>query len=390
MNEEQELRDQFWTADVPHSRIEVEAMVRAGRKQVARRRAGRAVAGAGLAAAVLVAVPSVLSRAGAQPAPIAGAGPASTSSAASPGGPCRTTELRVPSGMANAKPTAVDPTGRYIVGYSTKKQDFRPILWTDGKPQALPLIAESVQPTAVNASGVVVGLASNGQDDYVFRYENGQYTKLKTPPGKWHPYPDPAINADGDVVINAEPQGNVEGKGEISLLWKAGSTTATRLPLPAGADVYDIADDGTIVGRVSVGQLAVGYVWDQQGHGRKLETPAGKSTAAYAVEGDWATGGQWPDLIPALWNIRTGQRTKLDVVPPKGKGTLGQDPGPATAVNASGMIVAGGLVLRDGRKVALEVPSGESARAEAAADNGLVVGVSVAPDESSRPRTWSC
>ena len=88
---------------------------------------------------------------------------------------------------------------------------------------------------------------------------------------------------------------------------------------------------------------------------------------------------------------RGGEQTELGVEPVKGKGKLGQDPGPANEVNASGVVVAGGLVLRAGVKVALEVPAGEAASAVAVADNGLVAGVSlVTGTERSHPRTWSC
>ena len=136
---------------------------------------------------------------------------------------------------------------------------------------------KSVQPIAANASGVVVGLVEEPQQEYVFRYANGAYTRLLTPPGDWHLYPVPAINAAGDVVINVEPRGNSGGKDSIVLLWKAGSTTAVKLPLSAGANAFDITDDGTIVGAMYRDGVATGaYVWDQRGNGPKLGLPAGR------------------------------------------------------------------------------------------------------------------
>lgn len=154
--------------------------------------------------------------------------PSTTSaSPTGPAGPCQTTELPVPSGMKDRKAVAVDPTGKYVGGTSTVGQDFRPILWTDGQSQALPVPGRSFQLTAVNASGVVVGLLGNTMsgEGYVFRYETGAYTRLHTPPGSWRPYLWPRINEAGGV-INVEPRGNSEGEGS--------STAAVEPPLPGG------------------------------------------------------------------------------------------------------------------------------------------------------------
>lgn len=392
MNEEQELRDRLWAADVPPSRVEVDALLRAGRGRVFRRRSGQAAIGVALAVGALVTVPTLVTGASKRPATQSAASPVATPATAAPAKACAVTALPVPAGMKRVATTAVDPTGRFIVGNNTVGQDFRPILWTDGKAQALPVPEKSVQLTAVNASGVVVGLAEDGPDSYVFRYANGQYTKLETPPGKWHPYPTPTINAAGDVVINAEPQGNVEGKGKISLIWKAGSTTATRLPLPPTASVHDITDDGTVIGTIyKNGHGVAGYAWDQQGKGRKLETPAGRATAAYAAEGDWVVGGLWPDMMPALWNIRTGERIEVGATAVTRAKKQGDGPGPANAVNASGVVVAGGFVYRDGHAVTLEAPDGETVRAAAVADNNLIVGRSVdGAGENIGPKVWRC
>ncbi|HEX5598658.1 MAG TPA: hypothetical protein VFX61_21960 [Micromonosporaceae bacterium] len=382
MNDEQELRDRLEAVDVPPSRIELGVLVRAGRRRAARRRTVQAAGGTALAAAMLLAVPPILASAGAQPTVQAGAGPASAPvAAAASAGPCRMTELPVPSGMRDARPFAVDPTGKYVVGNSLVGQDFRPILWTDGQPRALPVPGKSVQLADVNASGVAVGLVADTTNgaEYVFRYESGAYTRLRTPPGNWHPYPAPAINAAGDVVINVQPRGNSGGKDSIVLLWKAGSTTAVKLPLPDGANVYDITDDGTIVGAMyEDGSAVAAYAWDQQGNGRKLELPAGEAAAAYAAQGNWATGGLWPSMSTALWNLQTGELTKL--------GTRG----PGEAVNAYGWVVVDGAVLRDGAAVELAVPNGQTSRAWAVSDTGLVVGQALTNDENLGPRVWRC
>ncbi len=399
MNTEQ-LRDRLEAVDVPPSRLEMDVLVRGGRRRALRRRSVRAAGAVALATGVLLAVPSVVTRAGQPPAVRAGAGSAAASEPA-PAGRCGMTELPVPSGMTNAAAAAVDPTGRYIVGHDVVGQEFRSILWTDGQPQALPMPSKSVQLTAVNASGVVVGLVEDHKQQYAFRYSNGVYTKMRTPPGSWHLYPEPAINAAGDVVINAEPSGNIEGKGSIILLWKAGATTAVRLPVPTEANAYDITDDGTIVGAMyKDGHADTPYAWDQRGNGRKLGLPAGETAAAYAAQGDWATGGLWPSMIPALWNLRTGVVTRLQVRAPSAAGE--QDPraarrqgrGPGNAVNASGWVVAGGAVLHEGAAAELEVPGGQLGSAKDVSDTGLVVGQALTRgpevDENRGPRVWRC
>ncbi|SCG75180.1 hypothetical protein GA0074704_5133 [Micromonospora siamensis] len=422
MDEEEQLRERLAAVDVPASRIEVEALLGAGRRAAFRRRSLRASGGVALATAALLAVPSALTGGTGRPADRSALGTAATTPAATtpaatsparatpaattparvtppatpatavadPATGCRPAELPVPPGMRSVEPAAVDPTGRYVVGNGSVGQDFRPILWTDGKPRALPVPGTSVQATAVNAGGVVVGLVQNGSQEYVARYADGVWTRLRTPPGKWHPYPTPKINRAGDVVINVEPSGNSGGEGSFALLWKAGSTTAVRLPLPAGANVHDITDDGTLVGGTYADGVGVAaYVWNQRGDGRRLAVPAGQTGLAYAAQGDWVTGGAWPSESVARWNLRTGQV----IVGPRWTHGAGSEPyGPGTAVNASGWAVALGTVLRAEEPVELTLPDGQIGRAADVSDGGLVVG-SAFTDPGSRhlgPRAWRC
>ncbi|MFI5891073.1 hypothetical protein ACIA5D_13270 [Actinoplanes sp. NPDC051513] len=413
--DERELSERFEAVGVPPSRLEVGALVAAGRRRVTRRRSWQAAGGAALAIAVLVAVPSILfhprnaavvavgSPSSEQPAeeptgqpteapPI---GTTAVAPSSAPAAACAMSVLATPKGMTRASVTAVDPTGRYIIGHDIVGQNFHPILWTDGKPQALPMRGESVELSAVNANGVVVGLVSEGASEYAFRYQNGKYTRLRTPSGNWHIYPVPAINTAGDVVINAEPSGNSGGKDSFALLWNAGSTTAKRLPLPDGANVMAILDDGTLVGALyKNGEAIAGYAWDQQGHGRKLTTPSGQTAAAYAGRGDWATGGFWPRQSVARWNLRTGEMKEFET-PAAADVPSGLDGiGPGERVNAAGWVVASGFVLRDDGPAELTVPTGQKAQPIAVSDYGLVVGgtqIAQSLDNGNLgPRTWKC
>ncbi|MFF5291093.1 hypothetical protein [Paractinoplanes globisporus] len=397
--DERELRDRLETATVPPSRLEVGTLVADGRRRVTRRRTWRAAGGAALAVAVLVTVPVLLGRPH-KPSVVVDNAPSSPSSNPPSAKPtpsqssapvaCAIKALPVPAGLRDVTVSGVDPTGRYIVGNATRG-DFKPVLWADGKAHALPMLEASMELDNVNSGGIVVGLAGVA-DKTVFRYQNGKYTRLRTPAGNWHAYPEPVINTAGDIVVNVEPSGNTGGKDSIVLFWPAGQTSARKLPLPAGANVMAILDDGTLVGALYVDGVAIaGYSWDQQGHGRKLPTPAGQNGAAYAARGDWATGGFWPNQTAALWNLRTGEMREIRAPKDADLPPAMADLGPGEQVNDDGWVVAGGYAMRDGDPAKLTVPAHQRASAVAISDDGLVVGnAQSSAGELVGPRTWRC
>jgi hypothetical protein len=393
--DERELTDRLRTMSVPASRLEVATLVHTGRRRVVRRRTWRAALGAAVAVGVLVAVPSLLGRAERRAivvdtAPSISATPAATvtPSQAPAARRCAMTALPVPSGLKDVQVAGVDPTGRYIVGNATRGDNWKPVLWTGGKAQALPVLGPAMQLTGVNAHGVVVGLIGIG-NELTFRYQDGKYTRLKMPAGSWHTYPQPAINTAGDIVVNAEPAGNSGGEGSIVLLWAAGTTVAKKVPLPVGANVMAILDDGTLVGALyRKGEAIAAYTWDQQGHGTKLATPKGQTSAAYAARGDWATGGLWPAMSTARWNLRTGQ---LAALPDPAGAAVPNNLGVGEQVNANGWVVASGYAVHDGGGAELTVPKGQKGSAVAVSDDNLVVGRAVSSSGSQLgPRTWRC
>ncbi|MEU4239847.1 hypothetical protein [Actinoplanes sp. NPDC026619] len=403
MNEERELRDRLDGLDVPPSRVDLNDLLTAGRKRESRRRTTRAAGGAVLAIGVLLGVPPMLTGAfhdamfNVGPSASTSASPAPASAAPKKSVPataiaCEMAKLPVPKGAKEIEVTAVDPTGKYILGHSYSKGGYHPILWTGGKAEVLDIPGKSVQLTDVNAAGQVVGMIDIDNEDYPFLWQNGSYQMLSLPAGKWHAYPQPQINAGGEVVLNVEPRGNSGGKDSFAILWKAGSTKATKLPLPAGGNAYDLNDDGTLIGSIYIdGSADAGYVWDQQGRGHQLKTEPGQTTAAYHSQGDWATGGLWPAMEPALWNLRTGALTHLKTpagadLPPALDGV-----GPGEAVNALGWIVAGGYVLLADGPLKLPTAKGLTATATAVADNGLVVGMArTSLNTYAGPLTWQC
>jgi hypothetical protein len=387
--DEHEARALLTAVPAPPSRVQVDTVLHEGRRRVrARRRAG-ATGGAVVALAVLLGVPAAIGAVRTQP-PGVSAGPVITSTPESapsgPAGPppvvaCPISVLPIPDGRNNVEVTVVDPTGRYIGGHDVIGQNFVPILWTDGVPRVLPIQADSADISAINKDGVVVGLASTGTDEYVFHYQAGNVTRLRSVPGYPHVFPEPAINAAGDVVINAEAADAAEGAGSIAIIWKAGTTTATKLPLPAGANVFAVSDDGArLIGTTYVNSLADNaYQWSRDGHGAKLATPAGQHAVAYAARGDWAAGGVFAEAgtpgRAARWDLRTGNVTVFD------------EGGNGLKVNASGWVVTDTQVIGDSGPLPL---AGQNSHPVAVSDTGLVVGAWTDYSGKRQPVTWRC
>jgi hypothetical protein len=391
MMDEQDLRERFDAVPVPVSRLDARGLADAGRRRVRRRRAIGTACGAALAAGLLVAVPSLVfgGGGGSRPEPVAGHPQAVK---------CPVAVLPVPAGMTNVQPVAVDPTGRYIIGDNITgyrndgksgkagMPNSQAVLWTDGQPQALPLVAgknEAVSAVAVNAGGVVVAIAGSKAFDTVVRYVGGTPVKLGTPAGKWT-FQGGSVNTAGDILVTAYHGDSMVGA--TALLWKAGSTTATRLPLPAGADVTAITDAGTLVGTLTTGPTTAdiaAYVWDQHGQGRKLKVPAGQHGAVNAARGDWAAGNLWDSGTAVRWNLTTGAYTDLGIH------------GPADSVNGDGWLISDSTVQRDDAKVELATVNGVKGEPRDMSDTGVVVGSILVADSQGGATSqgvlrWQC
>ncbi len=397
MDDEPDVRAFLAGADTPPSRVDLTAVVADGQRRVRRR---WAVAAAGTTAAVLaglVGVPAAIATVRGAPSRGAavGASPAMSASrsAVVPPSPsplatnvCVARPLKLPSGIKQAKAMSVDPTGRYVGGQEDGKLT-RGILWTDRKPTILPIHEDWVEVDAINEHGVATGIAEDnaGKVEYVFRYADGKVTKLTNVAGYTHVFPYPAINAAGDIVVNAETPGSAEGAGSIAMIWKAGTTVAERIPLKTTDNVMAITDDGTLVGAHYTNSQAAGAAaWTQSGQETKLDQPAGTVAAAYDARGEWATGGLWTKgeggsaTGTPLWNIKTGAVTVL--------------PGEvANAVNASGLVLSGysQLLRADGRAPRLPTPANGHIYATGLSDTNVVVG-SISDNSTSTPMTWSC
>ncbi|GAB4046238.1 hypothetical protein [Catellatospora paridis] len=395
MFEENEFRALLNDADVPPTGVDVGRVLHAGR----RRARHRSLAGVGGTLAVMLAVAGVV------PLTLGptGGGQSETdptaSGAAATAGPsagprtCTVTALAMPAEyqawqnqpkFQRVEVNTADPTGRYIGGHAVIGQNLIPILWTDGVPQVLPIDPTTASIDAINEHGVVVGMASAAPRPY--RYDHGTVTKLLPPPHKLFLYPQPYLNAAGDITMNAKPKAGYDDEaGTVVVWWRAGTRVPVVLPLSENARAQGIGDDGRIVGG-TVGDAGAldAYLWDPRGDGRKLAGPAGTRTNAHAARGEWATGGAWrsgqqgPTVM--LWNLRTGEARELAA-------------GLGVGVNSSGWVVTSAptaTVLVDGVKLALPaVVAGGVAKAKAVADDGTVFGDSYDGDDSV-PVRWRC
>ncbi|MFG1603724.1 hypothetical protein [Actinoplanes sp. NPDC049265] len=379
---EEDLRERLGAVHVPPSRLDTESVLAAGR-QAGRRRTTRVTAGAVLAVGVLVGVPSVVF--GARGAP--GDSPASVRTTT-----CVPTSLDVPAGMNDVLVNGIDPGGRFITGFNTTEQEgtnpktgkvdglpaAQAVLWTDRRPQRLPGSYRTVIPSSVNASGVVAAVAGNGKTfDTVLRYVAGTPQKLATPPGKWSFNQGLYVNAGGDIVAADDEHG--------VLLWKAGSTAATKLPLPARAQINGFTDDGRIIGAVITNSQVTSYTWAQSGKGQKLVSRDGQDLSVNTARGEWVTGNLWPSGTAVRVNTRTGEVTDLKLH------------APANAINSRGWILVDDTIQRPDGTVKLEHVAGDEDPPFAGhlSDTGLVAGSRVTSDKEGHTVsmgvvTWNC
>ncbi|MEV6635705.1 hypothetical protein AB0M54_33640 [Actinoplanes sp. NPDC051470] len=390
MTLEQQLRDRLGTVDVPPSRLDVGNVLAAGRR-ADRRRTVQVAAGTVLVMGALVALPSVVfgsrgtQHATPTPNQSATAGPP-------PSGDCTLTKLPVPRAMKNLSARGVDPTGRYIIGVNVsgkpgpksdpdsadRSQDAQPVLWTDGKVKTLPAPHRSIRLTGVNAGGVVVGLAGDTVNDTVWRWVDGQPQKLRNPAGSWD-FSYAFVNAPGDVVATGDTG---------VLVWRAGSTTATKLPLETGAEVRAFTDDGTLIGQVvSLDRTKVtAYTWTLSGAATKLTAPDGRNVEIFTARGDWVTARIAPAGAAVRWNRKTGHLEDLRL------------PFPANGINGHGWVVSQDVLVKDTGPVGLTDPTGDFTAPSDIADNGLIVGIlndyqtqnPETGEPDNQPVTWTC
>jgi hypothetical protein len=416
MTDEQDIRGLMQAAEIPPPSVDIAGVVDRGRRTVARRRTTGIAGAAGLALVLVTATVAVLearSAAGRGPGtgPLAGTRTVTIPTATAPAGQpsttpptvdpsgsrpaqsapppliCAPTALQVPGGYADVTADVIDPSGHYVGGHATVGENFVPILWTDGVPELLPIDAESVEISAVNAQGIAVGTieSNNYQDQQIFRYHAGVVTVLTSPvPETWNLYPVPHVNAAGTIVVNAEPPGETGGTGSIVIEWAPGATTGRTLSIPEVDDVLAIGDDVLAGGSYPGGIGQDPLVWDLDGGNvRTLSAPQGTAALVYGVAGHFAVGGVWGpngDPLAALWDLNTGEYTHVPLT------------GPLTSVNANGWTLNRDQVYAGGPVATLAPLPGTHASGVGGmsiADDGTVAG-GIEVKNHSIPVIWHC
>lgn len=121
------------------------------------------------------------------------------------------------------------------------------VTWKAGaihRDLGLPPGALEAQGAGINDRGDVVGNLTDATTGRIeaFLHRDGQFTRLQSLPGQYATYAWD-INNHGDIVGTSN--------GGYPVIWKAGSTTPTLLPVPAGRyprSVARINDNGDIIG----------------------------------------------------------------------------------------------------------------------------------------------
>jgi hypothetical protein len=409
------LRTGLLHIEPPASGVEVERIVRAGRRAERRARIATAVGGAALAVAVGVPV-AVAAVRGGHPE----SGPAQRPVvSATKSADCTVSPLNR-SGPGGELQDA-DPTGRILLGINGSSL----VRWRDGVSEVIATsdIGGVLMPAAVNSAGVVVGtyvaVAQPQPTGWILR--GGALTPLALPAGARTATPM-AINEAGDVVGAMMPESLASQS--VLVVWPAASPGSPRLIEPDVAAVpVGITADGSVVGTVLgyAGRQETVAVWGPDGARRDLPVPAGFIKAsATVVRGDTVYGtaakdgpvsprshddlvlpsekqpteGTDPDFVdprsPVRWNLRDGRSTVYPVT------------GALIAAASTGWILAGTLdsfegriaaVSPDGTRYELPAPKGTvgAVLGRWISDDGrAVAGAALVTPGGFTPFTWTC
>ena len=394
-----DLEQMLDEVELKGTKIDLGEVIREGTRYRRRRRLTEIAGGSAVAAIVVaaIAVPLALhatSQAATATPAASGHTPKTVATSTAPGasGTCKATSLALPKGMKNYETSAIDPSGRYVVGWASSNVIYGGMFWDNGKPTVMHVPGKP-EFDDVNTQGVVVGstFAHGFQGgENVYTWKNGSTTLLRYPmAGKWHPY-ETFINSRGDVVTTAEPRGSSGGGGAVVVVWRAGQVTGVKLPLKIGSADTGIADDQLIAADIPAGKRkSIGVVVDYTGKVlHKLSaglmtnqvSPTGNLVlvqhAGLGVKG--GPGGQ-----VSSWNMQTGALTTLN------PGISG-----GWAINAHNTVLDGANTVWAGKNSYRLAKVGAndhwSTGLGSISDTGVVVGQLYNGKGVSIPTEWHC
>jgi uncharacterized membrane protein len=337
-----------------------------------------------------------------RPAPTASA--LTPSVAAAPAGPASCAVTRLPTaGVKKAVATAADPSGRWAAGrlYSTAGRPAKLVVWKDGvidKQVALPGGDAGFVDLNSSGAGLVTAYGA-GDHESSYLYQGGRFTRLRGTDVSAG-----AINEAGVIVGGRTVSAALD---MIPVRWASATAAPAPLPLPAkatGGSAGDIAEDGTILGGVSVGDKAsTAYLWFPDGTGRYLPLPTMRdgtratSFAGHSISNGWVSGEAvraTPDttsFTPMRYQIATG---KYETMPT----TIGR----AALVSSDGWVAGEGRlspVLVAGTRTVELPPYGVTSAQPGgigfdvrgmSADGAVIIGYKIGPGMSNDPLMWNC
>lgn len=180
------------------------------------------------------------------------------------------------------------------------------VTWKDGaihRDLGLPPGAREAQGAGINDRGDVVGNLTDAATGRIeaFVHRDGQFTRLQSLPGQYATYAWD-INNRGDIVGTSN--------GGIPVVWKAGSTSPTVLPVPDGRyprTVARINDSGDIVGTTTgVYPVFNSAVMWRNGEFIDLGVlPTGSEAYAYDINNAGVVVGTSTTGVPYGWHAVT-------------------------------------------------------------------------------------
>ena len=392
MDEDEQLRDLMLAVDLPPTGADI-GLAKATGRQRARRRT--IVAGA---AAMLVVVSGTgyFALGGIRQ----GVGPQAQAGQAQEGpvAGCSVDILDAPAG-GSAEATAVDPTGRTIVGtVRTAAGQSNAVRFEGGR--AVPYAGAAGTVVAINANGLLIGYDDVDQASHMlgWTYHNGKKSMLAKLDGYDYVFPT-AVNSRGDVVGAAMGDANDD---TVPVLWPADKPGTVRtLAMPAGfgtpntggSQAVGVAEDGTVVGVARGAPIR----WTPDGTPSALPTPAGdRYGAPSALRGHYAYGSVNANdenrNVAVRWDLGSGVMKVLEGAPydvadgtPGGWSiTMGGDYREPTRITPDGTVEK--LPLPRGM---LPAPKGTGVIAHSISDDGATITGATWGDQR-RPVIWHC
>jgi hypothetical protein len=310
------LRDEDETPLGP-STIDVAAVIARGRRRVRVRRVIGAGCAAAVAAAVVTTVPvgAAMLRDRSLPAPV---GPAATPASSTPAvtgpvPPTACTVQRLAPDLDGVAATAVDPTGRQVLGRTRAGGGARHmgLIWKNGIMGKVEIPGTDQEITAANASGtaIVSGYVNGNRRGWVFR--DGKVVRLQAKT----PIVPRAIGEDGTIVGYRFV--GLDESLSLPVIWRGPHGGPEDLPLPPDGRfgrAVDIGADGTVLGSVTAGpyEHSRGYLWRPDGTGRELPLPEidGRPAAGFtpiALGERWITGYVYSQLVTDVNGVKDAE-----------------------------------------------------------------------------------